>query len=58
MFVNNTYFVQTGYNFGRIHASEGNRFCSAGEEESRVDRWLIGYFTGVRIFDPHTLKQF
>ncbi|MBK9108694.1 MAG: hypothetical protein IPM92_10110 [Saprospiraceae bacterium] len=58
MFVNNTYFVQTGYSFGRIHTSEGNRFCSSGEEESRIDRWLFGYLTGVRNYDPHTLKTF
>lgn len=56
VFTGNTYFVQSGYDFGRIHNTENARYCQGNG--ARVDRWRIQYHTGVRIYDPHTLKQF
>lgn len=56
VFTGNTYFVQTGYDFGRIHYTDNHRYCQGNG--AREDRWMIKYYTGVRIYDPHTLKQF
>lgn len=56
VFTGNTYFVPSGYNFGRIHKTTNENFCAYSG--ARVHRWYVQYFNGVRIYDPHTLKQF